>query len=124
MKARAFQKIYCRLTNITKATCTLEATNVGYEEMAYVQGRAAQVVKIVGNKVTLQVFEGTEGLRNDAEIIFTGRAPWLPLSVITSYSIHYTKLYEILPFRCMKRSSISYRFKWRNRLDAANLGPT
>ncbi len=80
MKARAFQKIYCRLTNITKATCTLEATNVGYEEMAYVQGRAAQVVKIVGNKVTLQVFEGTEGLRNDAEIIFTGRAPWLPLS--------------------------------------------
>lgn len=80
MKARAFQKIYCRLTNITKATCTLEATNVGYEEMAYVQGRAAQVVKIAGNKVTLQVFEGTEGLRNDTDIIFTGRAPWLPLS--------------------------------------------
>ncbi len=80
MKARAFQKIYCRLTNITKATCTLEASGVGYEEMAYVQGRAAQVVKIAGDRVTLQVFEGTEGLRNDAEIIFTGRAPWLPLS--------------------------------------------
>lgn len=80
MRAKAFQKIYCRLTNITKATCTLEATGVGYEEMAYVQGRAAQVVKIAGNKVTLQVFEGTEGLRSDAEVIFTGKAPWLPLS--------------------------------------------
>ena len=40
MKPGAFQKIYCRLTNITKATCTLEAEGVGYEEMAYVQGRA------------------------------------------------------------------------------------
>ena len=80
MKARAFQKIYCRLANITKATCTLEVSGVGYEEMAWVQGRAAQVVKIVGNKVTLQVFEGTEGLRSDAEVIFTGRPPVLPLS--------------------------------------------
>jgi V/A-type H+-transporting ATPase subunit B len=80
MKARAFQKIYCRLANITKATCTLEVSGVGYEEMAWVQGRAAQVVKIVGNKVTLQVFEGTEGLRSDAEVVFTGRPPWLPLS--------------------------------------------
>lgn len=80
MKPGAFQKIYCRLTNITKATCTLEAEGVGYEEMAYVQDRAAQVVKIAGNKVTLQIFEGTEGLRNDAEIIFTGKTPMLPLS--------------------------------------------
>ncbi|MFV0268825.1 MAG: V-type ATP synthase subunit B [Draconibacterium sp.] len=80
MRAKAFQKIYCRLNNITKATCTLDATGVGYEEMAYVQGRTAQVVKIAGKSVTLQVFEGTEGLQNDAEVIFTGRAPWLPLS--------------------------------------------
>ena len=77
---RAFQKIYCRLTNITKATCTLEADDVGYDELATVQGRAAQVVKIAGKKVTLQVFEGTEGLHNDAEVIFSGKAPWLPLS--------------------------------------------
>ncbi len=80
MKAKAFQKIYYRLTNITKATCTLEATGIGYEEMAVVQGRVAQVVKIAGKKVTLQVFEGTEGLRSNAEVIFTGKAPWLPLS--------------------------------------------
>ena len=77
---RAFQKIYCRLTNITKATCTLEADDVGYDELATVQGRAAQVVKIAGKKVTLQVFEGTEGLHNDAEVVFSGKAPWLPLS--------------------------------------------
>lgn len=80
MKAGAFQKVYCRLTNITKATCTLEAEGVGYQEMAFVQGRAAQVVKIAGDKVTLQVFEGTEGLRNDAEIVFTGDTPTLSIS--------------------------------------------
>lgn len=80
MKARAFQKIYCKLTHITKATCTLEATEVGYEELAVVQGRIAQVVRIVGKRITLQVFEGTEGLKNNAEVIFTGKAPWLPLS--------------------------------------------
>ena len=72
MEKKSFQKIYCRLSNITKATCTLKAPGVGYEEMAYVQGRAAQVVKIIGDMVTLQVFSGTEGLSTDSEVIFAG----------------------------------------------------
>ena len=60
METKAFQKIYTKLTDINKATCSLIATNVGYEELATVDGRLAQVVKINGNKVTLQVFAGTE----------------------------------------------------------------
>jgi len=75
METKSFQKIYCRLSNITKATCSLKATGVGYEEMAFIQGRAAQVVKIIGDEVTLQVFPGTEGLSTDSEVIFTGESP-------------------------------------------------
>ena len=76
----SFRKIYTRVTRITKATCTLEATGVGYEEMAIVDGKSAQVVKINGKQVTLQVFEGTEGIRTDAEVIFLGKAPSLFVS--------------------------------------------
>ena len=75
MKTRAFQKIYTKLTQITKATCTLSAEGIGYDEMAIVHGRPAQVVKMIGDQVTLQVFPGTEGIGTDAEVIFLGRPP-------------------------------------------------
>jgi len=58
MKTTAFQKIFTKIDNITKATCTLEAAGVSNEEMAYVDGRPAQVVRIMGNHVVLQVFPG------------------------------------------------------------------
>ena len=77
MKTRAFQKIYTRIENITKATCTIFAEGIGNEEMAYVAGRPAQVVKINGNRITLQVFPGTQGIANNAEVTFTGRPPQL-----------------------------------------------
>ena len=64
---RAFQKIYTKIDNITKATVTLRATGVGNDELATVGGRLAQVVKIMGDNVTLQVFAGTEGLRKDED---------------------------------------------------------
>jgi V/A-type H+-transporting ATPase subunit B len=73
----AFQKIYTRLTRITKATCSVKASGVGYEELAIVHGRLAQVVKIIGDEVTLQIFSGTEGLPSNAELIFLGKPPVL-----------------------------------------------
>lgn len=75
--ARAFQKIYTKITQITKATCSVRATHVGYDEMAIVDGRLAQVIKIVGDEVSLQVFRGTEGIPTNAEVIFLGKAPTL-----------------------------------------------
>ncbi len=75
MNKTAFQKVYTKLSQITKATCTLKATGVGNEELAVVHGRLAQVVKIVGDEVTLQIFSGTEGVPNNAEVIFMGKAP-------------------------------------------------
>lgn len=77
MAAKAFQKIYTKIENITKATCMLRATGVGNEELATISGRLAQVVRIMGDEVTLQVFGGTEGIPTNAEVIFLGKAPSL-----------------------------------------------
>lgn len=80
METKAFQKIYTKVTQITKATCSLKATGVGYDELAMVNGKLAQVVKIIGEEVTLQVFSGTEGIPTNAEIVFFGKSPSLKLS--------------------------------------------
>lgn len=74
---RAFQKIFTKISKITKATCSLKADGIGNEELAIVSGRLAQVVKIMGNEVTLQIFAGTEGIPTNAEVIFLGRPPAL-----------------------------------------------
>ncbi len=77
METKAFQKIYTKIIQITKATCSLRATGVGYEELAMINGRLAQVVKIIGDVVTLQVFGGTEGIPTNAEVVFMGKPPVL-----------------------------------------------
>ena len=80
MKTTAFQKIFTKIDDITKATCTLEAEGVANEEMAYVDGRPAQVVKIKGNHIVLQVFPGTQGIATNAEVTFTGQPPLITVS--------------------------------------------
>lgn len=73
----AFQKVYTKITQITKATCSLKAQGIGNDELAIVDGRLAQVVKIWGEDITLQVFSGTEGIPTNAEVTFLGKAPTL-----------------------------------------------
>ncbi|MBT3384694.1 MAG: V-type ATP synthase subunit B [Prolixibacteraceae bacterium] len=80
METTAFQKIHTKIDQITKATCSLRATGVGNEEMATVDNRLAQVVKIQGDLVTLQIFSGTEGIPTNAEVVFLGHAPRLAVS--------------------------------------------
>jgi V/A-type H+-transporting ATPase subunit B len=80
METQAFQRIYTKIDQLTKATCTLRAAGVSYEELALVNGRLAQVVKIIGDEVTLQVFAGTDGIPTDAEVIFYGKPPTLRVS--------------------------------------------
>ncbi len=77
MTTTAFQRVYTRIENITKATVTLRAGGVGNDELATVGGRLAQVVKIAGDEVTLQVFAGTEGIATDDEVVFHGEPPVL-----------------------------------------------
>jgi len=76
-QTQAFQRVYTKLFQITKATVSLRAEGIGNEELAIVDGRLAQVVKIMEDIVTLQVFSGTEGIPTNAEVIFTGKPPTL-----------------------------------------------
>lgn len=80
MKYQAFQPIFHKITRINKATCELRCNMASYDELAIINGRLAQVVKIVGDYVTLQVFSGTDGIPTDAEVIFTGKPPVLKVS--------------------------------------------
>ena len=58
----------------------LHATGVGNDELATINGKLAQVVRINHDEVTLQVFAGTEGIPTNAEVIFLGEAPALKVS--------------------------------------------
>lgn len=76
----AFHKVYTKVSKITKATCSLRAEDVSNEELAYVSGKHAQVLMLDEDEVTLQIFEGTEGIGTNAEVIFTGKPPMIQLS--------------------------------------------
>lgn len=80
MTTKAFQRVYTQLEAITKATVVLRAQGVSNDELATVDGRLAQVVKIKGDLATLQVFAGTEGIPTDSEVIFFGEPPALNVS--------------------------------------------
>lgn len=80
MESRAFQPIFYNITRISKATCELQCRTASYDEMAIVHGRLAQVVKIIKDRVTLQVFAGTDGIPTNAEVTFTGKPPLLKVS--------------------------------------------
>ncbi|MCP4650215.1 MAG: V-type ATP synthase subunit B [PVC group bacterium] len=78
-QASAFATVYTKIEQITKATCSLRAQDVMNEEMALIDGRPAQVVKIQGDLVTLQVFSGTQGIGNDVDVIFLKEPPTLKI---------------------------------------------
>jgi V/A-type H+-transporting ATPase subunit B len=80
MEKKAFQKVYTQLQAITKATVAIKAQGIGNDELAMVGNRLAQVVRIIGDMVTLQVFSGTEGISTDTEVIFLGEPPTLRVS--------------------------------------------
>ena len=80
MANRLIRKTYTQLEGITKATVSLKADNVSNDELAWVDGRLAQVVRTKGELVTLQVFEGTENIPSNAEVTFLGAAPTLKVS--------------------------------------------
>ena len=50
MATKAFQKIYTKITQITKATCSLKATGVGYDELATVDGKLRSEERRVGKE--------------------------------------------------------------------------
>ena len=78
------QKIYHRIDNIAGSVLNLRAEGVSYHELAEVTSRSgtslAQVIKLDGDKVALQVFAGTRGIATDAAVRFLGRPMEVPFS--------------------------------------------
>lgn len=70
-------RVYTKIEQITRATCSLRAQGIMNEEMAIVDGRPAQVVKIQGDLVTLQIFPGTQGIATNVDVVFLGEPPTL-----------------------------------------------
>lgn len=70
------KKIYNKIIQITGNVITVSATNIKYGELARVSSEygdsLAEVIKIDGDRVHLQVFSGSSGISTDDEIRFLG----------------------------------------------------
>ncbi len=68
------QKIYTQIVQIAGDVITVEAEGVGYRELAEVksgQGTSlAQVIRLDGKRVSLQVLAGSRGISTDAQVKF------------------------------------------------------
>lgn len=76
------QKVYHRIDDIAGSVLTLRAEGVKNRELAEVVSRngssLAQVIKLDGGRVTLQVFAGSRGVATDAQVRFLGEPMRVP----------------------------------------------
>ena len=77
-------KVYHNVENIAGNVINLRATGVKYRELAEVTSRRgtslAQVIRLNGDEVSLQVFEGARGVATDANVRFLGHSMQVPFS--------------------------------------------
>ncbi len=69
-------KVYTNIIQIAGDVITVEADNVGYNEIAQIETRRgvslAQVIRLDGKKVSLQVFAGSKGISTEDKVRFLG----------------------------------------------------
>ncbi|NCN04617.1 MAG: V-type ATP synthase subunit B [Spirochaetales bacterium] len=72
------QKVYNRIESIAGNVITVSATGVKYDDLALVTARhgesLAQVIRLNGEKVSLQVFTGARGISTGDEVRFLGHS--------------------------------------------------
>jgi V/A-type H+-transporting ATPase subunit B len=77
-------KVYGRVDKIAGSVITVQADDVGYRELAQVTSRQgtslAQVIRLEGGRVDLQVFAGSRGIPTDAQVRFLGHTMQIPFS--------------------------------------------
>lgn len=75
-------KLYHQIDNISGSVVTLRAEGVRNKELAEIDSRTgtslAQVIKLAGDEVTLQVFAGARGIATDAQVRFLGHPMQVP----------------------------------------------
>ena len=78
------RKYYDQITRIAGNVVTVEATGIGYDELAVIttqQGTSlAQVIRLEADQVSLQVFAGTSGASTGDRVRFLGRPMQVPFS--------------------------------------------
>jgi len=78
------RKVYHRIDNIAGNVIILTATDAAYGELASVTSTRgtslAQVIRLEGDRVFLQVFAGSRGIATDAQVRFLGRGMEIPFS--------------------------------------------
>ena len=77
-------KVYHKIDALSGSVATLRAEGVRYNEIAEVESRAgtslAQVIKLDGPNVTLQIFAGARGVDTSARVRFLGETMKVPYS--------------------------------------------
>ena len=77
-------KVYHQIDALSGSVATLRAEGVRYNEIAEVESRAgtslAQVIKLDGPNVTLQIFAGARGVDTAARVRFLGETMKVPFS--------------------------------------------
>ena len=77
-------KVYHKIDALSGSIATLRAEGVRYNEIAEVESRAgtslAQVIKLDGPNVTLQIFAGARGVDTAAKVRFLGETMKVPFS--------------------------------------------
>jgi V/A-type H+-transporting ATPase subunit B len=77
-------KVYHKIDALSGSFATLRAEGVKYNEIAEVESRAgislAQVIKLDGENVTLQIFAGARGVDTSAKVRFLGETMKVPFS--------------------------------------------
>ena len=77
-------KVYHKIDALSGSIATLRAEGVKYNEIAEVESRAgtslAQVIKLDGPNVTLQIFAGARGVDTAAKVRFLGETMKVPYS--------------------------------------------
>lgn len=75
-------KLYHQIDNVSGSVVTLRAEGVKNRELAEIDSRVgtslAQVIKLAGDEVTLQVFAGARGVATDAQVRFLGHPMQVP----------------------------------------------
>ncbi len=78
------QKLYHKVESISGNVINIKATGIRYRELAHVTSRGgaslAQVIRLNGDEVSLQVFAGARGVTTDAEVRFLGHSMQVPFS--------------------------------------------
>jgi len=78
------RKVYTKLEQIAGNVIVVKADGVGYRELAEVSSSfgtsLAQVIRLDGEQVYLQVFAGSRGIATDSEVRFLGHTMRVPFS--------------------------------------------